>query len=331
MSKLVLAVPNFPGKTKIMAATSKAAIKVAKHSPELCVGGGIALGIGATVLACRATLKVNSIMEKHLESEDMHNIRHFEEKLQTGEEVEGYSLQDVQRDKFIVYTRLGVDLIKVYAPAFVLGAASICLILGGHRILARRNAALSVAYAGLQKAYDEYRQRVRDEFGEEKEQDIYRGVREVTVEETNDKGKTVKKKAHEQIGPASPYTRIFDESSCWWKKDPEMNKFFLATQQRHANDLLRLNGYLFLNDVLKMLDLTPSAAGQQVGWVYGEGDSFISFGMWDAEKEQTRRFINGDERSIWLDFNVDGVIYDKIDELERRKLEVKREQFMGLT
>lgn len=328
MSKLVLAVPNFPGKQKLMAATAKVAIKVSQHSPEICVGVGIAAGIGATVLACRATLKVDVIIEKH--NEDMANINLYKQKVLDGEDAGGYTLEDAQRDKFVRFVKTVVEVGKLYMPSIILGMTSIGLVLTGHHILLKRNAALTIAYTGLQKAYDTYRDRVKEAIGEEKEKDIYNGVREVTIEEPNDKGKSIKKKAHEQVGPASPYTRIFDESSTWWTKDAERNKFFLMQTQRHANDLLRERGYMSLNDVLRMLDLTPSTAGQTVGWVYGEGDSFISFGVWDATKKGNRRFINGDERSIWLDFNVDGVIFDKIDEIERRKYDAKRERLLQL-
>lgn len=327
-SQLVFKVPNFPGKEKLVHKTSMLGLKIAQKSPELCVGAGIVLGVGATVLACRATLRVEEIFDTH--NETLEKINTLKTKAEEGNSVKGYSVEEAQKEKFILFVQTAAKIGKLYAPAIITGMAAIGFVLGGHHILMKRNAALTVAYAAVQKAYDEYRARVREVVGEDKENDIYNGIREVVTEEVNEKGKTVKKKAHEQIGPASPYTRIFDESSTWWRKDAEMNKFFLATQQRHANDLLRLNGYLFLNDVLKMLDLTPSDAGQQVGWVYGEGDSFVSFGMWDETKEGTRRFINGDERCIWLDFNVDGVISDRISELERRKAEARRERMLRL-
>jgi Family of unknown function (DUF6353) len=47
-----------------------------------------------------------------------------------------------------------------------------------------------------------------------------------------------------------------------------------------------------------------------VGWLRdGEGDCYIDFGLFDEKNE---RFALGWEQSIWLDFNVDGVIYDKL-------------------
>lgn len=111
----------------------------------------------------------------------------------------------------------------------------------------------------------------------------------------------------------SDYARFFDETCAPWEKDPEYNVCFLNQQQNFANDLLRRQGYLFLNDVYDMLGIARTKAGQVVGWVYDEknpiGDNYVDFGLYDL---RNARFVNGYEKSILLDFNVDGVILDKI-------------------
>lgn len=310
MSKLTLAVPNFPGKEKMIRVTSRLALKVSKHSPEICVGAGIVAGVGATVLACRATLHIEEVMADYRET--MNNIDILKERAKNGEQFKDYSVEAAQRDKFVATVQMITKIGKLYTPAIIAGTVSIGFILGGHHILAKRNAALSIAYAGLQKAYDEYRSRVRDAVGEEKEMDIYRGVKEIITEETNEKGKITKKKANELGAPASIYSRIFDESSQWWRPNAEQNKFFLLTVQAHCNDILKIRGHLFLNEVFDMLDITRCPMGQDVGWIYGEGDSYVDFGIWDASNASKRAFINCDERNVWLDFNVDGFIKDKI-------------------
>lgn len=310
MSKLTLAVPNFPGKEKLIRTTSRMMLKASKHSPEICVGVGIAAGIGATVLACRATLSIDTVIDEY--KTRMTNINTLEERAKAGDQFKEYSVEVAQKEKFIATIQMIAKAGKLYAPAIIAGSISIGFILGGHHILAKRNAALSIAYAGLQKAYEEYRSRVKEAVGEDKELDIYRGIKEVVKEEKNEKGKTVKTKETEISHPASPYTRIFDEASCWWKKNAEQNRYFLTLQQAHANDLLKIRGHLFLNEVFDMLDLPRTTAGSVCGWIYGDGDSFVDFGMWDVDTQEKRNFINGSENCIWLDFNVDGVIYDKI-------------------
>ena len=91
---------------------------------------------------------------------------------------------------------------------------------------------------------------------------------------------------------------------------------FLNAQQNYANDLLKSKGYLFLNDVYDMLGIPKTKAGQVVGWVYdpenpNSGDNYVDFGIYDAYNEKARDFVNGYERTILLDFNVDGYILDK--------------------
>ena len=74
---------------------------------------------------------------------------------------------------------------------------------------------------------------------------------------------------------------------------------------------------MFLNDVYKMLGMDPTTAGQIVGWVVGNRDSFIDFGIYNPDNERARLFVNGGERSILLDFNVDGVIYKLLDGIKK--------------
>jgi hypothetical protein len=89
-----------------------------------------------------------------------------------------------------------------------------------------------------------------------------------------------------------------------------MNRLFVTCQQNYLNHVLQVRGHVFLNEAYDALGLERSTAGAVVGWVMGDnGDNYIDFGIFEA---QNARFVNGSERSILLDFNVDGVIYDKI-------------------
>ena len=92
--------------------------------------------------------------------------------------------------------------------------------------------------------------------------------------------------------------------------------FFLQQQQNYLNDKLKRQGYLFLNDAYKALGFDVTKAGQVVGWIYDEnhpiGDNYVDFGIFNINSEAARRFVNGLEKCIWLDFNVDGDILDLI-------------------
>lgn len=317
MSKaLMLAPPKFVqavGNSKLVKKTGD---KIVQKSPELCLVGGIGLGIGATVLACRATLKVNTIIETH--KKNLANINQvMADNKKDPTAWPEYTPEDAQRDKFISTVQCVRDLVKLYLPAIGMGVLSVVLLIGGHKIQSNRLMALSTAYTALSSAYDSYRDRVKEEVGEAKEKDIYEGRRTVEKIEKNEKGKDVKKKEQIQTSPMNPYSRLFDECNPWWDRDAEHNKFFLCLQQSRANDLLEKHGHLFLNDVYKMLGFPPTKEGQLIGWLKnGEGDGIVSFGIPWTEVGQVdpdkAAFINGYERSIWLTFNCDGVIYDKI-------------------
>ena len=71
---------------------------------------------------------------------------------------------------------------------------------------------------------------------------------------------------------------------------------------------------MFLNDVYEMLGIPKTKAGYVVGWIYDKnhpvGDNEVDFGIFDMEREKNRDFVNGYERTILLDFNVDGNILD---------------------
>lgn len=112
----------------------------------------------------------------------------------------------------------------------------------------------------------------------------------------------------------SQYARIFDETCSGWTKDAEFNRMFLLQVQHYANEKLKARGYLFLNDVYEMLGIPKSKAGQIVGWIYSEdnknGDNYVDFGIYKTDRNA--RFVNGYEKSVLLDFNVDGAIIDKI-------------------
>ena len=302
---------------KNIAIVNKALFQLKKHSPEILVVSGIVGGIASTVMACKATTKVSDILTNTREQvEIIHEVT--EDGGANGIE---YTEDDCKKDLAIVYAKTGVELVKLYAPAVILGAASITSILASHKIMRTRNVALAAAYTAVDKGFKEYRGRVVDRFGEAVDRELKYGIKAQKITETEvdpETGKEKKvKKTIEVIDPVSGcsvYAKFFDEASRCWEKDPQANLFFLRAQESHANDLLRARGHLYLNEVYDMLDIPRTKAGQVVGWVYKPenpvGDNFVDFGIYDIHREATRDFVNGYERSILLDFNVDGNILD---------------------
>lgn len=282
-------------------------LKLKKYSPEILTTVGVISIIGGTIAACKATLKVEDILDNHNEKLEM---IHAVEVTNTDE----YSEEDAKKDKTILTVQTGVNLIKLYAPSALLIGSGIACMLGSYGIMRKRNAAITAAYNGLYEAFKSYRQRVRDELGEEKDKEFFTGMKHEKITTTTEDGTKTKEKAlvAKDSQSYSPYFKVFDRGNKYFSKAAGQNMNFLMFQQNCANDMLRINGHLFLNEVYDMLGFPRTSAGAVVGWIYGEGDSFVDFGLTDFKREKVVDFINGYEDAIILDFNVDGVIYDKI-------------------
>lgn len=274
-------------------------IVLKKQSPHIFFVAGVIGSITSTVMACRATLKLSETLDDI--QKDLWTIKSAEDSRSILDTPLTHNV-NYKQDVAYVYLKGGVRIARLYGPAAVVGVASITALTGSHVQMTRRNAALMAAYAAVQKAYDNYRERVREQLGDEGELEIYHAV------QTEKVGK-------EEIISAdpnkwSPYARFFDEYNKNWVKDPELNRLFVQCNQNYANNLLRARGHVLLNDVYDMLGMDRSKAGMVVGWIISKnGDNFIDFGLYEA---RNAAFVGGWERSILLDFNVDGVIYDKI-------------------
>lgn len=305
---------NFGKNIKL--ATSKMKFKIKAKSPEILIVAGVVGVVASTIMACKATTKLSGILE-----EGKDKIEKIHEYADGEERSEDYSDKDMNKDVLIVGTQTALKVAKLYAPSVVMSAVSITAIVKSHNILTKRNAALTAAYTAIDKSFKEYRGRVVDRFGAELDKELKYNLvsKEVETETIDEKGnpKTVKNTVNTtNVEGYSDYAKFFDESCPNWKSDPEYNQWFVKAQERYANDKLKRDGYLFLNDVYKMLGIEPTQAGQVVGWVADpadeEGDGYVTFGIYDVYKDANRRFVNGLEPTILLDFNVDGVIIDKM-------------------
>lgn len=298
--------------TRLLSSTQ---YQVKKHSPEILMVAGIAGTIVGTVLACKATTKVSEIIEeKNKNVEDVHTCLE--------DNTKEYTEEDSKKDLTIIYAQTGVKLFKLYAPAIGVMALSFASIIAGHKVLKKRNIAIAAAYAAIDKGFKQYRKNVIEEFGEGVDQQMRFSLKSKEIKKKDKDGKTVKETEYYIDPDANPldniseYARFFDASSENFAKDPEYNMMFLRRQQDYANEMLKARGHLFLNEVYDLLDIPRSKAGQVVGWIYDKngntkGDNYVDFGLYRND-QGTRRFVNGLEYNILLDFNVDGVIYDLI-------------------
>ena len=275
----------------------RAGLVLSKHAPTILTAAGTAGFIGTTIIASKATLKVEETISEEaallVKVHEAHEAGKLEDK-------------DALHDKVILYTRMTTKLAKLYAPALILGAASIVSLATGHGIMLKRNASLAAAYAAVDQAFKTYKKKVESKFGKDAVIDALVS----TAEEDLTKNELTME-AIVAVDGVSPYGVIFDETNNNWSADEDLSMLHLKCQQQYANDILQTRGHIFLNEVYKMLGFPHTPAGAVTGWVKGNGDDFVDFnifeGTFEGEDEKGRTVTK------WaLDFNVDGVMYDKI-------------------
>ena len=284
---------NLSFATRIIGRTS---LVLSKHAPTILTVAGTAGFVGTTVLASKATLKLEETV-----AEEASLLVKVHEAQEEGK----LSDKDAAHDKVVLYTRMATKLGKLYAPALILGAASIAALATGHGIMLKRNASLAAAYAAVDQAFKSYKKKVEAKFGREAVLDAV----SVPTEELVVDGETTESVL--KYGDTSPYGVIFDETNHNWSADEDLSVLHLKCQQQYANDILQTRGHIFLNEVYKMLGFPHTPAGAITGWVKDNGDNFIDFNIHDGLFEGED--ANGRLVTKWaLDFNVDGVMYDKI-------------------
>jgi hypothetical protein len=288
-----------------------------EHAPKVLFVGGVVGMVGSTVLACSATLKLEGVLD---EIED--NKRKAEGAKQYVDENNGttpsgatYTEQEYKKDLYVISVRGAGRIAKLYAPSVALGGLSIFALTKSHHMLLDRNLALTAAYTAVNGAFERYRGRVVDRFGEEVDEELR--YESEQIDEIDEETGELTSRIAVTGAPGSAYARWFDsESSTNWSRDPDTNVLFLRSVQNYANDRLHSRGHIFLNEVLQELGLSHTRAGAVVGWRYnkGSGDDVVDFGCWEGTRDGVKGLFNGRDGAILLDFNVDGFIQDKIDE-----------------
>lgn len=311
-------------KDNVVRGFSTVSNKLQKHSPEILIVAGVVGAVTSTVMACKATLKVNDIL-----AESNETVNKIKETANNDEYKAVYSEEDKKKDLTICYLQTGVKLTKLYAPAVCLGALSLGAILTSNNILRKRNVALAAAYATVDQGFKQYRGNVIERFGEKVDYELQHNLKAKEIVETtiDEKGneKTEKKTIYEPGDPSqiSGYGRYFEKYTRDdkgntvinpnWEESNEYNMMFLRAMEKQANRLLRTRKRLFLNEVYQMLGLPISKAGQVVGWVYDpenpDGDNFVSFGLLDEGPQMYSDFVYGNDPAIFLNFNVQGDVW----------------------
>lgn len=103
-------------------------------------------------------------------------------------------------------------------------------------------------------------------------------------------------------------SRLYDKFNPNWQNYyKKRNAFFVQSVQMHVNHLLKVRGYVFLNDIYDLLGFERTIEAGMVGWIWGSehGDSYIDFGVWGKGFDRAKAWIRGEIDVMELHFNVD--------------------------
>ena len=232
--------------------------------------------------------------------------------------------EDVPKIERMLRIKFILDTAYTVAPAAIVGAATITMIYFSNSISKKRLAAVGAAYTALQTAFDGYKKTMVDALGKEtvekivapKLPNIGKSAEEILSSDNKSDAADVADAVIASMKELSPYARIIseDSSNCWDDSEDYTSENLHAIQL-WANRRLERKGHLFLNEVFDQLGLSRTREGAVVGWIKNSenGDGYVSFGDFDSSiyRVPSDDYSRVDSNFI-LDFNVDGMIWDKI-------------------
>lgn len=289
-----------------------------KAAPGIMLVVSTGLSLAAIVEFCRKTRDAMPVVDEYKET-----VSELTESHRITNDDAAY-----RKDMITETAKTVVTLGKIYAKPIALYSLSVGLNVKSYKTMRERNIALAAAYAGVGNELRRVYSRISEKYGDEALDEIKNGIKLVEIEEPRFDEKSGSEIMDKKLIPVvdeaegySPYARFFDEGSRLWKDNAEDNLWILMEREEEANQRLRLDGFLFLNDIYDMLDIPKTKAGNKVGWKYypkgnnPHGDNKISFNIHNVHRPANRDFVNGYEKVILLDFNVDGEIIDSLPEI----------------
>ena len=274
---------------------------VIHNLPTIMTVAGCAGVVIGTVIACKATLKADEVMAENRAT------------IEAVKESGISSMKTYRKEITVAYGKGALNFVKLYGPPALMIGFSLGSILYGHNILKARNLAVVGAYKALSIEHQEYREKMKEVLGDDEERKINYDLSTVVAGDlTTGEKQEITIIPEDPMIPGNEHAKFFCESSIYWTKNPEENLKFLLDVMARMQEKFDKQGYLFLNDVYIALDIPITYGGSVCGWIKGLGDNVIDFGIFDCYKEANKRFVNGYEPVILLDFNHDGYILDKI-------------------
>lgn len=228
---------------------------VEKNAPKILA----VTAAGASIAAC-ATTGVATWKSKDIIEECNARVKEMENEIDLMYEDPGASANDIEamEKKIRNYKILtAAELACEYAlPTMILGG-SIAAGVGSTAIFSKRIATMAASYAALSAAYTKYRKRVADEIGVDKEDELFKGIREKEITYTDENGNTVTKKV-------KSYTDMPLGDFCvFWicgqnkfsQDDPARDLAFIESVEDYITRYINSDGYIYMDTIYKSVGI----------------------------------------------------------------------------
>lgn len=215
-------------------------------STILTVVGGVGV-VATAVLAVKATPKALSAIEE-AEAEKGEKLTKFETVKVAG---------------------------PAYIPAAAVGVGTIVCVFGANVLNKHQQAALTSAYALIDSSYKEYKNKLKELYGEEAHNNIVDALAIEKAEEVRVYNSSIATLCDLSVEDGTSEPRLF--------YDDFANRCFESTIERvmnaeyHINRNLVLRGYVTLNEFYEFLGLAPTEYGSTVGWSVDDDMYWIDF------------------------------------------------------
>lgn len=268
----------------------RAGLKLKKYSPEILLVVGVAAGAAAIYYTIKATATYKDEIEPRY-MDDMDDADYAR--------AQGDSETADQMVKEAKIERLKLTA-KAYSFAFIFYMISLTAYLSAHGILKGRE---TTALAACKVLGD------RVKALENGEKDI---PEETEKDEKAEEEPDEEKKSYSPC--LSPFERIFEEgSSVKWDRNKLYTENFLKTQQNYLNDILEIQGHVFVNDIWDALGFPRTSEGCIYGYLKEDG-KHIDLGLNDKTNPRLHAFLdpNDPEDAVLIHLNDPVLIWDRI-------------------
>lgn len=143
----------------VMKLANKAGGWLIKNGPKIMSVAGGAMAVGGAVMACKATLKVDAVLDAH--KEQMARIEAAKAISDENGDNE-FTEKDVKKAKFETYVHTGVEIVKLYGPAVCVGMSGVGLMQGAYHVMENRHSTALAALTAMDQAYNELAAKYQD-------------------------------------------------------------------------------------------------------------------------------------------------------------------------